>query len=206
MKRLSAARFADQKHDADAAPPDEAGVRRGRKRRAVTGEWERCGKEIVPPLRSEGVGIAKAASSQMPLAEGPSIGAHSKRVESVTSDDRRHVLEAMAFKPDPTAFDAMLLGSLGSAAVDPVGERYPGEEAALVTLLREHAPQAGLGLRVLSDAALEVWAGAEDGSQASRTALLRSVAAFLMNDVAIALVAGMRSAASTTKDQSRRSR
>ncbi len=115
-------------------------------------------------------------------------GAAQKRAESVTSDERRRALEALALNSDEAVqCDPILLCSFGSAAVDPVGERYPGEESALMNLVREYRPHTGFDLGVLCDVCLEIWNCAESGTQASRTALIRALAAFLMNDLATSL-------------------
>ncbi|HEV3193578.1 MAG TPA: hypothetical protein VGY54_23880 [Polyangiaceae bacterium] len=114
--------------------------------------------------------------------------------ETVTADERRKALEAMAFESasGQRSLDPMALGAIGLAAVDPVGRRFSGEATTLVGLIAERSLDFPFATRVLSDAAIEVWSSAKDGTVASRTALLRAVGAFLLHHEATAAVLGAR--------------
>ncbi len=114
--------------------------------------------------------------------------------ERVTANERRIALEAMAFDPDPAKrkLDPMLLGTLGMAIIDPVGDRFEGESGELAVVVAQQAAEHGFETRVLALAAIEVWSVANEGSAASRTALLRAAGAFLLHDAATLAAIGAR--------------
>jgi len=107
-------------------------------------------------------------------------------LQSVTVDARRRALEAMAFGPhrEHPELELLVLGPLGIASIDPVGERFGGEAEALARITdaqsRDHDPVT----QRLSQAALDVWRAAREGTVASRTALLRAVLAYLLHHAA----------------------
>jgi hypothetical protein len=106
--------------------------------------------------------------------------------ESITADERRQWLEALASGSDSDneLVTPTVLASVGLSAVDPPGERFEGECTALAAILADQADRCLFAMRVLAWAALEVWRTAHDGTAASRGALLRAVGAFLLHGAA----------------------
>ncbi len=104
-------------------------------------------------------------------------------LEPVTADARRRALEAFAFGPQPRhrELDLLVLGPLGIASIDPVGERFEGEAEALARIAAAEARERDPATQRLSDAAIDIWRRAPEGTAASRTALLRAVLAFLLH-------------------------
>ncbi len=115
-------------------------------------------------------------------------------IETVTADERRAALEAMAFDPDPVRrrLEPMLLGTVGVGAIDPLGDRYEGESHDLALVIARESTDHAFETRVLAQAAIEVWSVASEGSAASRTALLRAAGAFLLHDAATWTALGRR--------------
>jgi hypothetical protein len=114
--------------------------------------------------------------------------------ETVTADERRKALEAMAFDPDPLKrrLEPMLLGTVGLASIDPLGERFEGEGNELALVIARESADHAFETRALAQAAIEVWSVASEGSVASRTALLRATGAFLLHDAATWIALGTR--------------
>jgi hypothetical protein len=114
--------------------------------------------------------------------------------DTVTSEERRWALEAMAFDADPAKrrLEPMLLGTVGLASIDPPGERYEGEGNELASVIAREAEDHAFETRVLAQAAIEVWSVGTEGSAASRTALLRATGAFLLHDAATWIALGTR--------------
>lgn len=114
--------------------------------------------------------------------------------DTVTAEERRRALEAMAFEADPgkRRLEPMLLGTLGLASIDPAGERYEGEGNELAAVIAREAADHAFETRVLAHAAIEVWSVGIEGSTASRTALLRATGAFLLHDAATWAALGAR--------------
>jgi hypothetical protein len=128
---------------------------------------------------SDGKGGDNRASQEVERDDAPGA-------EAITADDRRRVLEAIAFEPaeGPPALDPMVLGSLGSTAIEPIGERYAGEAEALASMLRDHVSACPPAVRDLALIVLDVSSTEASGTAAARTALLRCVGAFVMNHLA----------------------
>jgi hypothetical protein len=119
------------------------------------------------------------------LEDAVSSGA-TQALESVTADARRRALEAFSFGPQPRhrELELLVLGPLGIALIDPVGQRFDGEAEALARIATAESRERDSATQRLSDAAIDVWRHAREGTAASRTALLRAVLAFLLHHVA----------------------
>ncbi len=131
-----------------------------------------------------------------PVAPRSTSSAANPAAESVTANERRTILEAMAFNPDPAQrkLDPMLLGTLGVASIEPLGERFEGEGSELAVVVAAQSAEHAFETRILAQAALEVWSAASEGTAASRTALLRATGAFLLHDAATIAALGARDA------------
>jgi hypothetical protein len=120
-------------------------------------------------------------------------------VETITSDERRRVFEALgAAALDPrVGIDPRLFETLGHEVVDPRGELFDGEGRALVGVLMDQQDDHAFAARVLAQAAIEVAEGSDEGTRASRVALLRCVAGFLLHDRCSRRAAALRHEAGT---------
>jgi hypothetical protein len=105
-------------------------------------------------------------------------------VETITSNERRHVFEALgAAAVDPrVAIDPRLFETLGQEVVDPRGDVFDGEAEALVTVLVDEQYGRAFAARVLAHVAIEVASSTDEGTRAARVALLRCIAGFLLHD------------------------
>jgi hypothetical protein len=152
-------------------------------------------------------GRSDRATSVMSDAPNPEWPATSPIVhhplDSVTVDERRRALEAMAFDPDPSQrkLDPMILGSLGVAATEPAGDRFEGEGQTLAGIISAQCVDCAFETRTLAVAAIEVWSKATEGTAASRTALLRATTAFLLHHVASGLARSAKRESGTEHEQ-----
>jgi hypothetical protein len=126
----------------------------------------------------------KVDEREPPVARDTAPELPELEVETITSDERRRVFEALgAAAVDPrVGIDPRLFETLGQEVVDPRGEVFEGEGQALVGVLVDQQDGHVFATRVLAQAAIEVAEGSDEGTRAARVALLRCVAGFLLHD------------------------
>jgi hypothetical protein len=88
--------------------------------------------------------------------------------------------------------DPRLWAALGHEVVDPRGEIFEGEGDALFAVLVDEQDGHLFATRVIAQAAIEVAATSDEGTRASRVALLRCIAGFLLHDRCLRRAAALR--------------